>query len=146
MRSVHTHLCGLTPSDLHNLTDTVTSLSENMKAEDVSSEEDIMHAQPLSVELSPPRERYFPQNPPAQRVAHAGGKRPRAPPHGWRDLHAASAESDSEDDEGYGVDLEAYFAEYGISQKKQVLVCRSYASYVAARLKEKKRIKVKELK
>jgi len=111
----------------------------------LSSDDEPLQAQPLSVDLSPPPRELIRSHPPNQRVMHAGGKRPRPPLHGWRDLHGPDMESDS-DDEGSQVDLEVYFHDHNVTPKRQVLICRSYASYVAARLKEKKRLKIKELK
>lgn len=118
---------------------------------DIRADEDDVHsdeqpAQPrgFSVELSPPpRELIRARAPPPQRVAHAGGKRPL---HTWRDLYAPDADSDEDDMEQGQVDLKSYFEELGVTPKEQVLLCRSHASYVAACLRAKKRIKIKELK
>jgi len=117
----------------------------NIYADEVltDSSDELPQAQPFSVELSPPPRELIRQ-PPPQRVAHAGGKRPRKSPHSWKDRHGPELDS-GDDDDGSQVDLEEYFASKRVQPKTQVLMCRSYASYVASRLKEKKRLKLKEL-
>lgn len=111
--------------------------------DDVHSDEQPAQPQGFSVELSPPREMIRARPPPPVRVAHAGGKRPA---HTWRDLYGPDIEDDDSDMEQGQVDLKSYFEELGVTPKEQVLLCRSHASYVAACLRAKKRIKIKELK
>jgi len=92
-----------------------------------------------AIELSPPRElvRERRHAPPPQAVAHRGGKRPRADMFAWRDHHVLSV--DSEDDHDGRVDLKSYFRKHRVSAKQQVIICRSYASYVNAKVQARKR-------
>lgn len=64
-----------------------------------------------------------------QQTARKGTKRPYFPP--------VQASEDS--DEPSSVDLEAYFDERGTPAKVRILLCRSYASYIAAQVREAKR-------
>jgi len=92
-----------------------------------------------AIELSPPRElvRERRHAPPPQAVAHRGGKRPRKDMFAWRDHHVLSV--DSEDDHDGRVDLKSYFRKHRVSAKQQVIICRSYASYVNAKVQARKR-------
>jgi len=92
-----------------------------------------------AIELSPPRElvREKRHAPPPQAVAHRGGKRPRKDMFAWRDHHVLSV--DSEDDHDGRVDLKSYFRKHRVSAKQQVIICRSYASYVNAKVQARKR-------
>lgn len=105
----------------------------------LSSSSDLEQAQNQEcIGCSPPSSpvpRQLVREPPNQRVAHAGGKRPRSY-HTWRDHHAVSVDSDEEPDGE--VDLRSYFAQHNVSPKQQVLLCRSYASYVAAKIRSRK--------
>jgi len=85
---------------------------------------------------SPPRElrRANARAPPSQLVAHRGGKRPRNM-FAWSDHHAVSADSEDEGDE---VSLAKYFKKKRVSKKVQVLLCRSYASYLANQIRARK--------
>lgn len=112
-----------------------------LQADDILSDDSQEEQDPdLVVELSPhspPVPRVLRREPPNQRVAHIGGKRPRYDMHTWRDHHAVSVESDDEDnlDE---VDMKAFFKRHRVPPKEQVLICRSYASYMAAKIKTRK--------
>lgn len=112
-----------------------------LKAEDLlsSSSDDEQAQNQLCIGVSPPSSpevpRHLVREPPNQRVAHAGGKRPRSY-HTWRDHHAVSVDSEEEHDGE--VDLRSYFAQHHVSPKQQVLLCRSYASYVAAKIRSRK--------
>lgn len=113
-----------------------------LRADDLlssSSELEQAHNQQNCIGVSPPSSpeipRHLVRQPPNQRVAHAGGKRPRSY-HTWRDHHAVSVDSEEEPDGE--VDLRSYFAQHNVSPKQQVLLCRSYASYVAAKIRSRK--------
>lgn len=120
---------------------TIQNAEHILHADDLlssSSELEQAQNQDCVVELSPPSSpvpRHLVREPPNQRVAHAGGKRPRSY-HTWRDHHAVSVDSDEEPDGE--VDLRSYFAQHNVSPKQQVLLCRSYASYVAAKIRSRK--------
>lgn len=86
---------------------------------------------------SPPRELVRSNaRPPQQARAHRGGKRPRSDMFAWRDHHVLSVDSEEDGEE---VNLARYFRERRVSAKDQVLICRSYASYVNGRVKARKR-------
>ena len=86
---------------------------------------------------SPPRELSRTKAiPPRQARAHRGGKRPRADMFAWRDHHVLSLDSEEDGDE---VNLAKYFRKKRVSAKDQVLICRSYASYVNGRVNARKR-------
>ena len=89
----------------------------------------------VSPEPSPPIPRQLEREVPSQKRAHMAGKRPRSL-HTWVDHHAVSVDSDEEGDGE--VDLRKYFAEHQVSPKQQVLLCRSYASYVSAKIRSRK--------
>jgi len=97
------------------------------------------HLNALLDEESPPRELVRTKArsaPPPQAHAHRGGKRPRSDMFAWHDHHVLSVDSD---DEGREVDLKRYFKKHRVSAKQQVLLCRSYASYVNAKVTARKR-------
>jgi len=54
----------------------------------------------------------------------------------WNDHHILSVDSD---ESGAEVDLKKYFKKHRVSAKQQVLLCRSYASYVNAKVTARKR-------